>query len=135
MSSVHECLEELSVMDINNESRFGDSDTESNWDEYGVRVAVSGVEIFPPPIDEDIPVVDVDVGGAAVDDADADLDSVDEGISDEISNRPREIGEQGKLSQLIAHYRPSVTTLLSYFIIRGGAYSKSCETFMFDVPF
>ncbi|KAG5868421.1 hypothetical protein JTB14_029037 [Gonioctena quinquepunctata] len=147
MSSVHEILEDLSFMDINNESSFGNSDTESNWDadgdeygdadgdEYGVRVAVGGVEIFPPPIDEDIPVVDVDVGGPAVDDADADLDFVDEGISVEIPNTPREMVYREKLSQPIAHYRPSVTTLLSYFIIRGGAYSKSCGTFMFDVPF
>ncbi|KAG5869207.1 hypothetical protein JTB14_006531 [Gonioctena quinquepunctata] len=98
MSSVHEILEELSFMDINNESSFGDSDRKSNWDnhhhhhdEYGVRVAVGGVEICLPPIDEDIPIVDVDVEGAAVDDSVADLDFIDEGISDEISNTPREM--------------------------------------------
>ncbi|KAG5866612.1 hypothetical protein JTB14_035089 [Gonioctena quinquepunctata] len=55
-----------------------------------VRVPVGGVEIFPPPIDEDIPVVYVDVEGAAVDDADADLDFVEEGIFDEIPETPRE---------------------------------------------
>ncbi|KAG5861221.1 hypothetical protein JTB14_010359 [Gonioctena quinquepunctata] len=93
MSYVHEILGELSFMGINNESSFGNSDTESNWDdddvEYGVRVAVGGG--VPPPIDEDIPVVDVDVEGAAVDNADADLDIVDEEISDEIPNTRRDM--------------------------------------------
>ncbi|KAG5864352.1 hypothetical protein JTB14_005556 [Gonioctena quinquepunctata] len=94
MSSRNGILEELSFMDINNESSFGDFDTESNWDDgddYGVRVAVGGVEIFSPPIDGDIPVVDVDDEGVGVDDADADIDSVDEGISNEIPNTPREM--------------------------------------------
>ncbi|KAG5869209.1 hypothetical protein JTB14_006533 [Gonioctena quinquepunctata] len=63
----------------------------NDGDEYGVRVAVGGVEIYPPPIDEDIPVVDKDVEGAAVDDAVADLHFIDEGISDKIPNTPREM--------------------------------------------
>ncbi|KAG5874339.1 hypothetical protein JTB14_006543 [Gonioctena quinquepunctata] len=97
MSSRNEILEELSFMDINNESSFGDSDTESNWDDngddYGVRVAVGSVEIFPPPIDGDIPIVDVDDDAVAVgvDNAVADIDSIDEGISNEIPNTPREM--------------------------------------------
>ncbi|KAG5862468.1 hypothetical protein JTB14_002586 [Gonioctena quinquepunctata] len=103
MSPVHEILGELLFMDINIESSFGDSDTESNWDdgdEYGVRVAVGGVEIFPPPIDEHIPVVDVDVEGAAVDDAVADLDIIDEGIFDKMPNTPREMVYRGNFSNL-----------------------------------
>ncbi|KAG5876794.1 hypothetical protein JTB14_014124 [Gonioctena quinquepunctata] len=68
-----------------------DNDKNDDGDEYDVRVAVGGVEILPPPIDEDIPAVDVDVEGAAVDDLDADLDFIDEGISDEFLNTPREM--------------------------------------------
>ncbi|KAG5867693.1 hypothetical protein JTB14_026875 [Gonioctena quinquepunctata] len=76
--SVHEILEELSFMDINNEFSFGDSDTVSNWDDDGDEYA------------------DVDGEGAAnpvadPDDDDVDLDFFDEGISTEYPNAPREM--------------------------------------------
>ncbi|KAG5864317.1 hypothetical protein JTB14_026597 [Gonioctena quinquepunctata] len=135
MSSRNEILEELSFMDINNESSFGDSDTESNWDDngddYGVRVAVGSVEIFPPPIDGDIPIVDVDDDAVAVgvDNAVADIDSIDEGISNEIPNTPREMVYRERFLHIS---RPTDPQL---YIICGGEYSKSCGTFMFDVPF